>query len=407
MLDKGFIQWSDSRYGHSTFTIPKKDGTFQIVQDYWPVNKYTEKDTTPLPSIQEAIEGLGDKTLFLKYDIREGYNNIQIIPEDRWKAAFKTHMGLFKPNIMLFGLQGAPGTFSRMITVDVAPMYREFPANRFKHYMDDCLIATAEGELTLHRQMNHRLLDLFKENSYFLKPSKCIFEQLEVDFLGVQLGHGEISIDPSKIAGIKDWPTTLRSIKEVHSTLGVLGFQRPFIPGFAGIAKPLTSLLKKNITFNWMLNCTKALEQLITIVMSEPVLVPPDQERQFILEVDASQYVTGAILYQADKKLMDQRGKPILQPCRYHSQTFSATEQRYPIYDRKFLAVIRGLKHWDYLLKCAKHPVLVITDHANLTYYRHLHKIGQCIAGYIAEYEQYNIQLAYRPGASNRADALS
>jgi len=42
-----------------------------------------------------------------------------------------------------------------MIAVDVAPMYREFPANRFKHYMDDCLVATEEGELALHRQMNH------------------------------------------------------------------------------------------------------------------------------------------------------------------------------------------------------------------------------------------------------------
>jgi RNase H-like domain found in reverse transcriptase/Integrase zinc binding domain len=139
----------------------------------------------------------------------------------------------------------------------------------------------------------------------------------------------------------------------------------------------------------------------------EPVLVPPDQERQFILEVDASQFATRAILYQADKKMTDRKGNPILRPCGYHSQTFSTTEQRYPIYDREFLAVIRGLKHWDYLLKCAKHPVLVITDHTNLTYYRHPHKIGQRVVGYIAEYEQYDIQLAYRPGASNRADALS
>jgi len=69
MLDKGFIQRSDSKYGHSTFTVPKKDGTFRIVQDFRLVNKYMEKDVTPLPSIQEAIEGLGDKTLFSKYDI--------------------------------------------------------------------------------------------------------------------------------------------------------------------------------------------------------------------------------------------------------------------------------------------------------------------------------------------------
>ena len=112
MVAKKFISRSDSPYGHATFTVPKKDGTYWIVQDYRPVNKYTRKDTTPLPNIQEAIEGLGDKVLFSKYDIHEGYNNIQIIPEDRWKAAFKTPDGLFKPNVMLFGLQGTPGTFS-------------------------------------------------------------------------------------------------------------------------------------------------------------------------------------------------------------------------------------------------------------------------------------------------------
>jgi len=235
--------------------------------------------------------------------------------------------------------------------------------------MDNCLIATGKGELTLHRQMNHRLLQIFEEHLYFLKPSKCVFEQPEVDFLGVHLGHGEISIDPSKIAGIKDWPTTLKSVKEVRSTLGVLGFQRPFIPGFATIAKPLTNLLKKTSPFLWTQECTTALTTLRDNVTSKPVLVSPDQNKQFILEVDTSQYATGAILYQVDKNMKDRKGKPILRPCRYHSQTFSATEQRYPIYDREFLAVIRGLKHWDYLLKCAKHPVLVITDHANLTYY--------------------------------------
>lgn len=91
--------------------------------------------------------------------------------------------------------------------------------------MDDCLVATSEGELVLHRQMNHQLLEIFKQHSYFLKLSKCVFEQPEVDFLGIQLGHGKISIDPSKIAGIKDWPTMLKTVKEVRSTLGVFGFQ--------------------------------------------------------------------------------------------------------------------------------------------------------------------------------------
>jgi len=278
-------------------------------------------------------------------------------------------MGLFEPKVMLFRLQGEPGTFSCMSVVDMAPMYREFPENQFKHYMNDCLIATGEGELELHQKMNHQLLQIFEEHSYFLKPSKCVFEQPEVDFLGVHLGYGEISIDPSKIAGIKDWPTILKSVKEVQSMLGVLGFQQPFILGFATIAKPLTNLLKKTLSFLWTEECTTALTTLHNIVALEPVLISPDQEWQFILEVDTSQYATEAILYQADKIMKDRKGKPILRPCGYHSQTFSAMEQQYPIYDREFLVVIHGLKHWDYLLKCAKHPVLVITNHANLTYY--------------------------------------
>jgi hypothetical protein len=228
MFKKKFIWWLESRYGHATFMVPKKDGTFWIVQDYWSVSWYTRKDITPLSSIQDAIESLSNKVLFLKFNIWEGCNNIQLIPEARWKAAFKTHIGLFEPTIMMFRLQGAPETFSRMIVVNVAPMYCKFPSNCFKHYMDDCLIATADGELALHCQMNHHLLPIFKEHSYFLKPSKCEFEQTEIDFLGVCLGNRQITINPLKIAGIKEGPRTLKSVKEVHSTLGVLGFQCPF-----------------------------------------------------------------------------------------------------------------------------------------------------------------------------------
>jgi hypothetical protein len=65
--------------------------------------------------------------------------------------------------------------------------------------MDNCLVAMAEGELALHQQMNHRLLDIFEEHSYLLKPSKCEFKHIEIDFLGVRLGHEQITINLSKI----------------------------------------------------------------------------------------------------------------------------------------------------------------------------------------------------------------
>jgi len=245
--------------------------------------------------------------------------------------------------------------------------------------MDDCIIGTAQGELTLHHKMVHRLLDLFEEHLYFLKPSKCEFEQESTTFLGVQLRKGEIAMDLSKITGVRDWLETLHSVKDVRLVLGVLGFQRLFICNFAHIAKPLTDLLKKDTPFKWSEKCRQALWTLKDIVTLELILIPPDPTHQFILEVDASQYTTGGILYQADKVLKDKRGNLILRPCGYCAKTFSATEQNYPIYNREYLAIMQGLEHWDYLLCGLKDEdklTIIITDHTNLQYYCHLHKIG-------------------------------
>jgi hypothetical protein len=122
------------------------------------------------------------------------------------------------------------------------------------------------------------------------------------------------------------------------------------------------------------------------------------------------QYTTRGILYQADKTLKDKRGNLILRPCRYCAKTFSATEQNYPIYDHKYLTIMRGLEHWDYLLHRPKDEdklTIVITDHANLQYYCHPHKIGLQVAGYIGRQEEYPIRLMYKPRKTNRADALS
>ena len=153
-------------------------------------------------------------------------------------------------------------------------------------------------------------------------------------------------IDPAKIVGITDWPTTLNSIKEVRSTLGLLGYHCPWIPNFAKIAKPLTDLLQKGRAFAWDQLCEDTVRRLIGLVTSEPVLVPPDTNAQFILYVDASQFATGAILYQADKERTDRRGNPLLRPLGFNSQTFSKTEQNYPIYDQELLAVMRELRTW-------------------------------------------------------------
>jgi hypothetical protein len=182
-----------------------------------------------------------------------------------------------------------------------------------------------------------------------------------------------------------------------------------FVPGFSKIATPITKLTGKGVPFTWGPEQQEAQNKIIDLITNAPILARPDPSRQFELEVDASQIGTGAILYQRDSPTMI-KGKEkagARRPIGFHSQKFTSAEQNYPIYDREFLAIMRGLRAWAHLLKGTEIPVLVFTDHANLRYYRDPRKIGPRVAGYLPEREQYNILLEYKPGATNRADALS
>ena len=112
-LEKKFIQESKSPYPSPTFLIKKKNGDYQVVQDYQKLNSYTIPDKTLLLLIFNIIEQLSEKTLFTKFNIRMGYNNIRIKDGDQEKAAFTTPLGQYKPMVISFGLRNAPGTFIR------------------------------------------------------------------------------------------------------------------------------------------------------------------------------------------------------------------------------------------------------------------------------------------------------
>ena len=205
------------------FYRPKKDGKLRPIMDYQKLNSWTIRDTYPLPLISSILEQLEGKTIFTKFDIRWGYNNIRIREEDQWKAAFKTHYGLYEPTVMFFGLTNSPATFCRAMERIFRPLTQKYPTHLFV-YMDDVLIATGE-DLDLHRQIVHEVLDLFKRESYFLRPAKCDFEQRQITYLGVVIKGNNITIDPAKTEGLSEWPRELKTVKEVCSVLGVLGYQ--------------------------------------------------------------------------------------------------------------------------------------------------------------------------------------
>ena len=114
-LKKGYIQLSKSPQTSPVMFVPKKDSKRRMVQDYRYVNKFTIKNSYPLPLISDLVDNMGTKRVFTKMDLRWGYNNIRIKEGDEWKTAFTTHVGSFELVVMFFGLTNSPAIFQTMM----------------------------------------------------------------------------------------------------------------------------------------------------------------------------------------------------------------------------------------------------------------------------------------------------
>ena len=109
-----------------------------------------------------------------------------------------------------------------------------------------------------------------------------------MDFLGHVVSEEGIHVDPSKIKAIKNWsaPTTPTEIRQF---LGLAGYYRRFIQNFSSIAKPLTALTQKGVTYNWGEKQDVAFQTLKQALCGAPILSLPEGTEDFVVYCDASQ----------------------------------------------------------------------------------------------------------------------
>ena len=390
-------------YAANFFFVKKKDGKLRPVQDYRPLNKWTIRNQNVSPLIPQVIDRLSGCTLFTKFDVRWGYNNIRIREGDEWKAAFLTPEGLFEPVVMFFGLTNSPATFQTMVNMMFRPLVR---LKVFSIYMDDGCIHTAqlpgethEQHLARHRKYVHEAFDILEKYDLYLKPEKCAFEQTEIEFLGVTVGNGKIQMDPSKVQAIKNWSTP-KNPTDVRAFLGFTGYYRYFIEKYSLLARPLLDLTKKSVEWHWGKPQEDAFQTLKLKMCNKPVLMQPDFNKRFYLQTDASGYSMGAILSQEGEQ-PSKSTTPKLHPIAYYSATFTSAERNYDIYERELLAVMKSLAHWRPYLGWTKTPFIIRTDHANLQYWKSPQNLNRRTARWHADLQEYDFILEHIPGKTN------
>ena len=288
---------------------------------------------------------------------------MQIKKGDEWKTAFTTHMGLYEPVVIFFGMTNLPATFQGMMNEILRDMINK---GKVAVFIDNVLIGTETEEG--HDGIVEEVLRRLEENNLYVKPKKCAWKVQKVNFLGVVIGQGKIEMKEEKVAGVLNWPVP-KMVRDVRKFLGLANYYRQFMKDFAKLAQPLNNLTRKEEKWRWRSEQQEAFEQLKHVFISRPLLVVPDIDKKFRVEADTSNFVTGGVL---SIKCEDNKWRLVT----YISKSLNETERNYKIYNKELLAVIRCLEVWRHFLEESRSKFKVWTDHKNLEYFMSNQKLN-------------------------------
>ena len=392
-----FIQRStQSQYASATVVVRKKDEDgnytdFRQCGDYRQLNLETTLDRCPLPSIEDIFNQMGGATVFSKLDLRSGYHQMPIRPEDRCKTAFwGAGRKLWEWLVVPFGLKNAPPYFQRRMD----EVLRDLPFCRC--YIDDIVIwsKSLEEHLGHLQQVFQRL----REYGLKVHPGKCVFGADSIDFLGHRISANSLQPQQDKIAAVRDLaaPTDLTSLR---AALGLFSYYRKFVPHFSSIAFPLNTLMKKDQPWQWGEAQAATFVKLKEALCGTTILRLPDHYKPFILTTDWSQKGMGAILSQVGTDGVEH-------PICYASRSCNPAEQNYSSFDGECLAVVWATSHFRLYL--FDNFFTLVTDHEPLKWIMTTEKLTGKLARWSLLLQEYDFTVEHRKGIDNtNADCLS
>ena len=139
------------------------------------------------------------------------------------------------------------------------------------------------------------VLSCLRENKLYGKLSKCSFFQKEIHYLGHIISGEGISVDPKKVKAIMEWPMP-KNAHEVRSIMGLAVYYRRFVEGFSKIVKPITTLQRKGVRYEWTEEFVGAFIEVKRLLTSVTILQVSDMEKDFTVYTDASKQGLGAVL---------------------------------------------------------------------------------------------------------------
>jgi len=275
----------------------------------------------------------------------------------------REHFSFFEPMVMFFGMTNSPVTFQAMMNEILRDLINE---GKVVAFIDNILVETEIEEG--HDEIVEEILKRLEENDLYIKPEKCVWKVQKIGFLGVVIGLNGIEMEKKKVDRVLSWPKP-KNVKDVRKFLGLANYYRRFIKDFAQVARPMNTLTRKDVKWQWRKEQWQAFDKLKEVFTLKPVLVAPDLDKEFRVKVNASNYATGGVLLM---KCSDKMWRPVA----FISKSLSDTERNYEIHDKEMLVIVRCLETWRHFLEGAMIKFEIWTNHKNLKYFMKAQKLN-------------------------------
>lgn len=392
MLDLDVIEESKSAWS-SNCVLVRKGEKIRLCLDSREINKCTRKDAYPLPHVDGILSRLPPARFITGLDMKHAFWQIPLEEKSRQITAFTIpNRPLYQYKVMPFGLCNAAQTLVRLMD-QVIPAHLR---TRVFVYLDDLLVLSEDFES--HMVLLSEIAGYLRNANLTINIAKSKFCMQEIKYLGFIIGHGKIKTDPGKLTAINEFPIPT-TVKQLRRFLGMTGWYRRFVDGYASVTLPLTELLKKNKQFKWNPQAQGAFEMLKGKLSSAPILITPDFSKPFLLLCDASLHGLGCVLAQ-----LSVDGSEL--PIAYMSVKLTKQQRNYTVTELECLAVLKGIQKFRSYIE--GQAFVVITDHASLKWLLNQKDLTGRLARWALQLRGLECTIQHRKGSHNVvADALS
>ena len=393
MLQDGILEESFSDHVNPLTIVTRENKPVRICIDARRVNQHMIADRTKVLPLREQLQKFRGSKYISALDLSKAFLQVPLNPASRKWTAFQFMGKVYQYRVTPFGYKNSQAAFIRALE----KIFGEGTDQEYLvTYVDDLIVHSE----TFAEHMTHldQVLTKLTTAGFTVNVTKCQFCQTEIKFLGHIISDKTVRPDHDRIEAILRYPAP-KTQKQLRKFLGVCNFHKQFIINYASYVEPLLVLLRKGNRWKWTKELQQAFETLRKKFAESICLVHPDENKDWIINTDASGKAIASVL-------MQDNGKGGMNIISTTSRVLKPVEQRYTTCEKELLAIVDALQKFKVHIYGRK--VILNTDNRALTFLNKCIVTSNRVARWMIDIQQVDLEIKHIKGVDNHlADILS